>query len=64
MFFLFKKQIKEAGQLRQNILDTEHDLYKANYICGALVKSAVKERKAAIKSLRDLWGKFFYDNPR
>ena len=57
----YKKSIEKAREVRKNIIDLEGDVYKANIRCGALAKEAVDIRYITIKSLREKWGKFFYN---
>jgi hypothetical protein len=60
----YDREIQTARTIRKEILDTNHDLFEANMTCGKLVMFAVRTRKDKIKTLREIWGKFFYDNPK
>ena len=60
----YEREIQTARTIRKEILDTTHDLFEANITCGQMVQVARKTRREKIKELRNIWGKFFYDNPR
>lgn len=60
----YDKSCEDAKQRRKNIIEFETDLFKANILCGELIYNSRKQRDASLKSLREFWGEFFYDNPR
>ena len=60
----YDREIQTARTIRKETLETTHDLYEANFTCSHLVQNAQKTRHDKIKELRELWGKFFYDNPK
>lgn len=60
----YDQELKMARIIRREILDTTNDLFEANITCSQLVNVAVKERHTKIEQLRDIWGKFFYNNSR
>ena len=60
MEHLYQQQLKTAREVRQNILDTTDDYYKANIMCGEMSRNAVNTRTNKVKELRLLWGNFFY----
>jgi hypothetical protein len=60
----YDKSCEDAKHRRENIIKYEKDLFKANILCNELVTNAVKQRHTSLKSLREFWGGFFYDNPR
>ena len=60
----YDREIQTARTIRKEILDTTHDLFEANITCGQMVQVARKTRREKIKELRNIWGKFFYDNPK
>ena len=60
----YDREIQTARTIRKEILDTTHDLFEANFTCGRMVQVAQKTRHDKIKTLREIWGKFFYDNPK
>ena len=60
----YDREIQTASTIRKEILDTTHDLFEANITCGQMVQIARKTRREKIKELRNIWGKFFYDNPK
>lgn len=60
----YDREIQTAQIIRREILDTTHDLFEANITCGQMVQVARKTRQDKIKELREMWGKFFYDNPK
>ena len=62
MEHLYQQQLKTAREIRQNILDTTDDTYKANIMCGEMSRNAVNTRTNKIIELRLLWGDFFYHN--
>ena len=62
MEHLYQEQLKTAREVRQNILDTTDDIYKANIMCGEMSRNAVNMRTNKVKELRLLWGNFFYHN--
>ena len=61
---IYDNEIKMAGIIRQNIIDTEHNLHDANITCSTMVINAVNKRRKRIKELRDTWGKFFYNTSK
>ena len=60
----YNREIQTARTIRKEILDTTHDLFEANITCGQMVQVAQKTRHDKIKKLREIWGEFFYDNPK
>lgn len=60
----YDREIQMARIIRREILDTTNDLFEANITCGEMVKVAQKTRYDKIKELREIWGKFFYNNPK
>ena len=60
----YDREIQTAKTIRKEILDTTNDLFEANITCGQMIHVARKTRHDKIKELRDIWGEFFYDNPK
>ena len=60
----YDKGMKLAKTVRQDILDTKHDLFEANTTCSQMVYATIETRRKKIKGLRETWGNFFYNNQR
>jgi hypothetical protein len=55
---------RDAKNRRESIIKNETCIFEANIVCGSLIKKARDKKFATVKSLRNQWGNFFYDNPR
>ena len=60
----YERDIQVARAVRQEILDTKHDLYDANVTCQGMVEVAIETRKEKIKKLKETWGNFFYNKTK
>ena len=60
----YDKGIELAKTVRQDILDTKHDLFEANTTCSQMVYATIDTRRKKITELREKWGNFFYNNQR